>query len=91
MRKRYTRLYFYMKALGITQRQAADKCGMKYQAISRIATCQEPPYPERGKRIADALGWPGTVESLFEEVMFDQEADHEKAYLVAMSMPTMEV
>lgn len=55
----------------LTQTEGAKKCGLTPQAFSRIVNGREPAYPKRGQRIADALGWQGDWEELFEEVNVD--------------------
>lgn len=65
------RIRKYLGERCMSQRAAADLCGLTPQALSRIVRGVEPPYPKRGQRIADALEWPGTWEELFEEVDVD--------------------
>lgn len=62
------------KVLGekcLTQVEGAELCGLKQQAFNRIVNGVEPPYPLRGQRIADALGWKGDWTELFEEIEVD--------------------
>lgn len=57
------------KVLGekcLTQTEGAKLCGLKQQSFNRIVNGIEPPYPRRGQRIADALGWTGDWRDLFE-------------------------
>lgn len=56
---------------GLSQSKLARKADVNATSLSRIEAGKEPPYPHRGKRIADALGWTGTVEDLFREVVED--------------------
>lgn len=55
-----------------TQAEIARKTGIGQPAISRIVRGLEPPYPARGKAIADAVGWQGNWRELFEE---EEEGD----------------
>ena len=50
-----------------TQAEIARRTGIGEPAISRIVRGLEPPYPGRGRAIADAVGWPGDWHELFEE------------------------
>ncbi len=56
------------KSKGISQAKLARLAGVNQTSISRIERGKEPPYPNRGKRIADALGWEGDPSELFKEV-----------------------
>ncbi len=67
-KKRVLRIRQYIGERCLTQRRAAELCGLTQQAFSRIVRGVEPPYPKRGKNIADALGWEGDWHELFEEV-----------------------
>ena len=49
------------------QTMIARKTGISRPAISRIVRGLEPPYPKRGKAIADAVGWRADWRMLFEE------------------------
>ena len=42
------------------------KTGINQPAMSRIVRGLEPPYPKRGRAIADAIGWTGDWRELFE-------------------------
>jgi len=42
------------------------KTGISEPAVSRIVRGLEPPYPKRGREIAEAIGWPGDWRALFE-------------------------
>lgn len=66
--KKVLRIKQYLGERCMTQAEAAELCGLKQQAFSRIVNGNEPPYPKRGKRIADALEWPGDWRDLFEEI-----------------------
>ena len=52
----------------LTPTKGAEMCGLKQQAFNRIVNGKEPPYPNRGQRIADALDWKGDWRELFAEV-----------------------
>ena len=52
----------------LSQADLARKANLTPQAISRIVRGEERPYTKRGQRIADALGWKGDWEELFEPV-----------------------
>lgn len=56
---------------GLTQSRLARLADVPESSMSRICRGVEPPYPKRGQRIADALGWAGDWSSLFEEVSVD--------------------
>lgn len=49
-----------------TQAMIARKTGIGKPAVSRIVRGLEPPYPKRGRAIADAVGWKGDWRTLFE-------------------------
>lgn len=49
------------------QAMIAAKTGIGKPAVSRIVRGLEPPYPKRGRAIADAVGWQGDWHALFEE------------------------
>ncbi|MBQ9003458.1 MAG: helix-turn-helix transcriptional regulator [Eggerthellaceae bacterium] len=49
-----------------TQAMIAAKTGIGKPAVSRIVRGLEPPYPKRGRAIADAVGWRGDWRELFE-------------------------
>lgn len=51
-----------------TQAMIAKRTGIGAPAVSRIVRGLEPPYPKRGRAIADAVGWPGDWRELFEPV-----------------------
>lgn len=50
-----------------TQKKIVQRTGIGAPAVSRIVRGLEPPYPKRGRAIADAVGWPGDWRELFEE------------------------
>lgn len=52
----------------MSQRELAERAHVNEASVSRILHGKEPAYPERGRRIAAALGWTGDPEELFEEV-----------------------
>ena len=51
-----------------SQAKLARETGIGAASISRIMRGLEPPYPNRARKIADALHWEGTLEELFSEV-----------------------
>lgn len=54
--------------LGMSQAKLARLAEVNQSCMSRIENGKEEAYPNRGKRIADALGWKDDPEKLFEEV-----------------------
>ena len=52
----------------MSQRELAERAHVNETSLSRIIHGREPAYPERGRRIAVALGWTGDPTVLFEEV-----------------------
>ncbi|ACV21885.1 Helix-turn-helix [Slackia heliotrinireducens] len=62
------RIKYELDKRGLKQVDLAAKTKLKPQAVSRIVNGQEPPWPNRGKRIADALGWEGDPAELFEPI-----------------------
>lgn len=52
--------------LGMSQAELARLANVNQTSLSRIERGLEPPYPNRGRRIADALGWSGELRELFE-------------------------
>lgn len=60
------RVKYELDRLGMTQAAFAEKAHVSEASLSRIVNGKEPAYPKRGQRIADALGWRGSVEELFE-------------------------
>ena len=62
------RLKLELLRRGISQRELAERAHVNETSLSRIIHGREPAYPERGRRIAVALGWTGDPEELFEEV-----------------------
>ena len=52
----------------LSQAEVARRAGINQTSMSRIVNGKEPAFPNRGKRIADALGWKGDPAELFEEV-----------------------
>ena len=55
----------------LSQAEVARRAGINQTSMSRIVNGKEPAFPNRGKRIADALGWKGDPAELFEEVDVD--------------------
>ena len=65
--KKNLRIRDWLREADMTQTEGAVKCGLKQQAFNRIVNGIEPPYPKRGQRIAEALGWKGDWQDLFAE------------------------
>ena len=68
-----TRLQYELLRRGMTQRELAKKAGVNEASISRICNGKEPAFPQRGKRIAEAMGWTGSVADLFEKMEEDAQ------------------
>lgn len=62
------RVKYELDRLGMTQAAFAEKAQVSTASLSRIVNGKEPAYPKRGRRIADALGWRGTIDELFSEL-----------------------
>ena len=62
------RVKYELDRLGMTQAAFAEKANVNAAALSRIVNGKEPAYPKRGRRIAEALGWRGSVEDLFSDL-----------------------
>lgn len=62
------RVKYELDRLGMTQTAFAEKAGVSTSSLSRIVNGKEPAYPKRGRRIADAMGWRGTLDELFGEL-----------------------
>ena len=62
------RIAFELKQKGMTQTQLAQAADVNEASLSRIIAGKEDAFPKRGQRIADALGWSGPYEELFEDV-----------------------
>lgn len=60
-----------LKERGLSQAKAARLADVNETSMSRIVRGIEPPFPKRGQRIADAIGWDGIWTELFEEVEAD--------------------
>lgn len=65
------RIVNVLKERGLSQAKAARLADVGEASFSRICRGVEPPYPRRGQRIADALGWEQPWEELFEKVVLD--------------------
>lgn len=68
------RVVLERRKLGMSQSKLARAADVNQSCMSRIEAGKEPPYPYRGKRIADALGWEGDPDDLFKEVPDDDLA-----------------
>ena len=62
------RLKHELFRLGMSQAKLSHKADINQTSLSRIMLGKEPVYPNRAKRIADAIGWAGDPMELFEEV-----------------------
>ena len=60
-----------------TQAMIARATGIGEPAVSRIVRGLEPPYPGRGRAIAEAVGWQGDWRELFEEIGGDLHGEEE--------------
>lgn len=69
--KKVLRIRQYIGLRCMTKAEAAALCSLTPQAFGRIVNGIEPPYPKRGQRIADALGWERPWQELFEEIEVD--------------------
>lgn len=56
------------KHRGMSQAELARRAGINQASMSRIEAGKEPAYQNRGRRIAQALGWSDDPEALFIEV-----------------------
>lgn len=57
-----------LKEKGLSQSKAARLADVNASSMSRIVRGLEEPFPLRGQRIANALGWEGDWQDLFGEV-----------------------
>ena len=62
------RVKYELDRLGMTQAAFAEKAKVSPASLSRIVNGKEPAYPKRGRRIAKALGWLGSVDEIFSEL-----------------------
>lgn len=62
------------KRQGLSQAKLARIADVNASSMSRIERGREPAYPNRGARIASALGWQGDPMDLFKEAEEDAEA-----------------
>lgn len=62
------RVKYELDRLGMTQAAFAEKARVSTSSLSRIVNGKEPAYPKRGRRIAEAMGWRGTLDELFGEL-----------------------
>lgn len=67
------RIQRVLQELGLSQAKAARLADVNETSMSRIVRGEEPAYPMRGQRIADALGWAGDWHLLFEDVEVEEE------------------
>lgn len=64
------RLKLELLRRGMSQRELAERAHVNEASVSRICHGREAAYPERGRRIARALGWTGDPTELFEELVW---------------------
>ena len=57
---------------GLSQAKLSRLADVNAASMNRIEKGKEPPYPYRGQRIADALGWTRDYKELFKEVTDDE-------------------
>lgn len=62
-------------ARGLTQKALAERAGCPVVSVARIEGGLEPPYPKRGAKIADALGWCGDNDALYSDELTEQEVE----------------
>ena len=62
-----------IKQKGLSQAKLARMCDVSESSMSRIVRGVEPPYPKRGKRIADVLGWKDDWQTLFYKIQDGEE------------------
>lgn len=62
------RIEHELRKRGLSQAKAARMSDVNESSMSRIVRGIEPAFPNRGQRIADALGWKGHWQELFEEI-----------------------
>ena len=65
------RLKLELERRNLSQAKLARLADVNQVSMSRIVNGKEPAFPNRGKRIADAIGWEGDPAELFEEVEDD--------------------
>lgn len=65
------RIKLELERRNISQAKLARLADVNQVSMSRIVNGLEPAFPHRGKRIAEALGWEGNPDDLFEEVPDD--------------------
>ncbi|MGI1690040.1 helix-turn-helix domain-containing protein [Thermoanaerobacter uzonensis] len=63
-----TKMAIVRRILGITQKELSEITGIDSSTISRLENGIMKPYPGWQRKIADALGWDGNIDELFEEV-----------------------
>ena len=62
------RLKYELFRRSMSQAKLAHRADINQTSVSRIMLGKEPVYPNRAKRIADAIGWEGDPAELFMEV-----------------------
>ena len=67
------RIQIELARRNMSQSECARRAGVNQTSMSRIVRGLEPAFPKRGKRIAEAIGWEGDLEELFQEVHDDAD------------------
>lgn len=62
------RIVYELERRGMTQTECARRADVNQSSMNRICRKKEPAYPNRAKRIAEAIGWDGDPAALFEEI-----------------------
>ena len=62
------RIQIELARQNMSQSECARRAGVNQTSMSRIVRGLEPAFPNRGKRIANAIGWEGDPADLSEEV-----------------------
>lgn len=65
------RIQSELDRLRMSQAECARRAGINQTSMSRICSGKELAYPQRGARIAEAIGWEGDLQELFEEANAD--------------------
>lgn len=73
MSKKVCRLELVAKERGLSFSQLSRKADVCVTSIYRIRRGFEPPYQKRGEKLAQALGWEGELDKLFEFVEVDEQ------------------
>ena len=66
------RIQHELERLRLSQAKLSRMADVNQVSMSRIVNGLEPAYPNRAKRIAEAIGWEGNPDDLFAEVNDDE-------------------